>query len=89
MGSTSRSTTLTMLRSPSQSKVPSDGGSVGRRAAFAFHWGMRGDNPVKGVERYVEERRERWLSDIELKRLLAVLATHPNRRAANAARPQL
>ena len=57
--------------------------------ALAIHWGMRGDNPVKGVERYHEERRERWLSDAELKRLLGVLATHPNRRAANAVRLQL
>src|SRR3954447_15338653 len=57
--------------------------------ALAAHWGMRGDNPVKGVERFHEERRERWLSDAELKRLLGVLAAHPNRRAANAVRLQL
>jgi integrase len=57
--------------------------------ALAVHWGMRGDNPVKGVERYHEERRERWLSDAELKRLLGVLAAHPNRRAANAVSLQL
>ena len=57
--------------------------------SFAVHWGMRSDNPVKGVQRYHEERRERWLSDAELKRLLGVLAMHPNRRAANAVRLQL
>ena len=57
--------------------------------ALAVHWGMRGDNPVKGIQRFHEERRERWLSDTELKRLLGVLATHPNRRAANAVRLQL
>ena len=54
--------------------------------SLAVHWGLRGDNPVKGVERYHEERRERWLSDAELARLLGVLAAHPNRRAANAVR---
>ena len=26
--------------------------------ALAVHWGMRGDNPVKGIQRYHEERRE-------------------------------
>jgi integrase len=57
--------------------------------SLAIHWGLRGDNPVKGVERYHEERRERWLSDAELKRLLGVLVTHPNRRAAYAVRLQL
>src|SRR3954454_1065267 len=57
--------------------------------ALAIHWGMRGDNPVKGVERFHEERRERWLSDAELKQLLGVLAAHPNRRAANAVCLQL
>ena len=50
---------------------------------------MRGDNPVKGIQRYHKERRERWLSDTELKRLLGILAMHPNRRAANAVRLQL
>lgn len=57
--------------------------------ALAVHWGMRGDNPVKGVERFHEERRQRRLSDAELKRLLGVLAVHPNRHAANAVRFQL
>ena len=57
--------------------------------ALAVKWGWRGDNPVKGIERFHEERRERWLSDAELTRLLQALATHPNQRAANAVRFQL
>ena len=57
--------------------------------SLAVSWGWRSDNPVKGIERYQEERRERWLSDDELTRLLAVLSEHPNRRAANAVRFQL
>ena len=47
-------------------------------------WGWRDDNPVKGVERFREERRERFLSTDELARLVAVLRSHPNRRSANA-----
>ena len=57
--------------------------------SLAVEWGWRSDNPVKGIERFQEERRERWLSDDELGRLLAVLGTHPNQRAANAVRLQL
>jgi integrase len=57
--------------------------------SLAVKWGWRSDNPVKGIERYREERRERWLSDDELSRLLGVLLTHPNQRAANAVRLQL
>lgn len=57
--------------------------------SLAVKWGWRSDNPVRGIERYHEERRERWLSDKELRRLLAILADHPNQRAANAVRFQL
>lgn len=57
--------------------------------SLAAAWGWRSDNPVKGIERFHEERRERWLSDAELRRLMAVLADHPNQRAANAVRFQL
>jgi integrase len=57
--------------------------------SLAAKWGWRSDNPVKGIERYQEQRRERWLSDRELSRLLSVLATHPNQRAANAVRLQI
>ena len=37
--------------------------------SLAINWGWRGDNPVKGIERFHEEHRERWLSDEELGRL--------------------
>ncbi|MDA1129788.1 MAG: tyrosine-type recombinase/integrase, partial [Chloroflexi bacterium] len=57
--------------------------------SLAMKWGWRSDNPVKGIERYQEERRERWLSDDELTRLLTVLSEHPNQRATNAVRFQL
>jgi integrase len=57
--------------------------------SLAVKWRWRTDNPVKGIERYHEERRERWLSDDELRRLLGALSAHPNQRAANAVRFQL
>lgn len=57
--------------------------------SLAVQWGWRSDNPVKGIERYQEERRERWLSDDELRRLMHALADHSNERAANAVRLQL
>jgi integrase len=57
--------------------------------SLAVKWGLRADNPAKGIERYHEERRERWLSDDELRRLLEALSDHPNQRAANAVRFQL
>ena len=57
--------------------------------SLAVEWGWRPDNPVKGMERYGEERRDRWLADDELRRLCAVLDRHPNQRAANAVRLQL
>ena len=56
---------------------------------LAVEWKWRRDNPAKGVERYQEQKRERWLSDEELRRLCAVLDEHPNTRAANAVRLQL
>ena len=57
--------------------------------SLAVKWGWRLDNPVKGIERFEEKRRDRWLSDDELSRLLAVLANHQNQRAASAVRFQL
>ena len=56
---------------------------------LAVEWKWRPDNPARGVERYQEQKRERWLSDEELRRLCAVLDEHPNTRAANAVRLQL
>lgn len=57
--------------------------------SLAVKWDWRSDNPVKGIPRYEEEKRDRWLSDAELARLWAALESSPNRRAANAIRLQL
>jgi len=45
---------------------------------------LRGDNPVKGIERYPEEPRQRWLGEGELKRLIQVLEVHPSQLNATA-----
>ena len=30
---------------------------------LSVRWGLRVDNPARGVEKYIEEKRDRWLSD--------------------------
>jgi integrase len=56
---------------------------------LAVSWGWRANNPVKGVGRYREDKRDRWLSDIEIATLLEQLERHPNRKVADAIRLQL
>ncbi len=52
--------------------------------SLAVAWGWRADNPAKGIPRFPEDKRERWLNADELTRLWSVLEEHTNRRAANA-----
>jgi hypothetical protein len=54
--------------------------------SLSIRWGMRSDNPTQGVERNNEERRYRYLSGDELRRLTDALATHSSQSAANAIR---
>jgi integrase len=54
--------------------------------SLAVAWGWRADNPAKGIERFAEDRRERWLSADELGTLSRALAAHKDRRVANAIR---
>lgn len=56
---------------------------------LAARWGWRADNPAKGVEKYHEDKRSRWLSDDELRALTKALDAHPNQVAADAIRLQL
>jgi len=56
---------------------------------LSVRWGYRTDNPAKGIVKFHEEKRDRWLSDTELARLLAALNEQPNQVAANAIRFQL
>ncbi len=41
--------------------------------SLAKEWGWREDNPVQGIEKYQEEKRDRWLNDTELQRLWSIL----------------
>src|SRR5262249_53089499 len=59
---------------------------LSKMLSLAIRWGWRTDNPVKGIERFPEERRERWLRDNELGRLLEALGRYPDRRVADAIR---
>jgi len=54
--------------------------------ALSIRWRMRTDNPAKGIERNHEERRYRYLTGDELRRLTDALTTHPNQLAVNAVR---
>lgn len=54
--------------------------------ALAVAWAWRVDNPVTGIEKFQEERRDHWLRKEELQRLVAVLDRHPNQRVANVVR---
>jgi integrase len=43
---------------------------------LAVRWGLRSDNPAKGIERNAETKRKRYMSGEELTRLTAALAAH-------------
>jgi integrase len=50
---------------------------------LAVRWRLRGDNPVKGVEKNAESSRKRYLTPEELKRLAAALKAYRDQRMAN------
>jgi len=54
--------------------------------SLAVAWEWRELNPVLGIPKFQEEKRDRWLNEEELKRLTNVLNVHPNQRAANVIR---
>ncbi|WP_137391427.1 tyrosine-type recombinase/integrase [Rhodoligotrophos defluvii] len=49
-------------------------------------WKWRSDNPCRGVERYPEDRRQRYLKPDELQRLMTAMTRHRNQQSANAVR---
>lgn len=59
---------------------------VSKMFSLAVRWGMCETNPAKGIERNTEHHRQRYLSGDELSRLVAALANHPDRQAAEAVR---
>ena len=56
---------------------------VSKMFALSVRWGMRADNPCKGIEKNLEHHRRRYLREGELPRLLTALAGYPDRRIAN------
>ena len=50
--------------------------------ALAVSWGWRLDNTVKGIQKYQEEKRDRWLNHEELQRFWTVLDKYPNHLTA-------
>ncbi|MGG7565001.1 tyrosine-type recombinase/integrase [Rhodovulum sp. DZ06] len=57
--------------------------------SLAVAWGWRPDNPARGVARFQEEKRRRWLSDAELRRLWQALERRSGQPAAEAVKLQL
>ena len=53
---------------------------------LAKDWGIMTENPARGVPRFQEDRRERWLSKEELGRFLDALNSYHDQNAANALR---
>lgn len=50
--------------------------------SLSITWGWRPDNPCKGVERFPEHKRARYLTTDEIGRLTQALAAYPDDRAA-------
>lgn len=59
---------------------------VAKMFSLAVAWGWRADNPARGIPKYQEDRRDRWLSEAELGRLLATLDDWPDQDIADAVR---
>jgi Arm DNA-binding domain/Phage integrase central domain len=54
---------------------------LSRLLSLAMRWGLRTDNPCRGVERATEHRRQRYLNVAELARLSTALANLPDQSA--------
>jgi integrase len=57
---------------------------LSKMMTLALAWGWRDDHPVKGVERYQEEKRDRWLDTKELAQLWKSLERYPTHPQAFA-----
>jgi len=53
---------------------------------LSTQWDLRADNPARGVPRFHEDRRERWLSEEEVRRFSNALDNYTDQNAANALR---
>jgi integrase len=54
--------------------------------AYAIEKGWRPDNPARGITKFPEDRRERWLLPQELERFIKALNMYPDQNAADALR---
>ena len=59
---------------------------LSRMFSLAVHWKLRSDNPVRGISRNQEHKRDRYLTGAELTRLTAALTKLHDQGAANAVR---
>jgi integrase len=57
---------------------------LGKMFSLAVNAKVRPDNPCRGIVRFPEQRRERWLSDAEIKRLVETLNGYRDQRVAGA-----
>lgn len=57
-----------------------------RMFKLAIQWKWMSTNPVEGVTKYQEQKRNRWLDDEEVQRLFSVLETYHNQSVANIVR---
>jgi len=60
--------------------------TLSKMFGLAVRWGMRADNPCKGVERNYESKRKRYLKGDELARLTGALTAYPDRQVVNILR---
>jgi integrase len=56
---------------------------VSKMFSLAIRWKMRADNPAKGIERNPEQKRKRYATAAELKRLTDALDAHEDQQAAD------
>jgi len=54
--------------------------------SLAVQWDWRPDNPCRGIQKFQEEKRDRWLKTDELRRLSEALDRSTNKPAADAVR---
>ncbi len=54
--------------------------------SLAEEWEWVGDNPARGIPRFQEDKRERWLTEQELQRFTKALNVYPDQNPADALR---
>lgn len=62
------------------------GALLSKMFSLAVAWNWRADNPVLGIEKFQEEKRDHWLQEDDLKRLSVALDMHSNQKCASIIR---